>query len=154
MGMADNEYDEKMQRLTEKRKRERAARVTRSPAENQPPIVGTPGVVTCADHRNAARCQRDHTSGRCICRPSVAENQQTVEAALDDICPAAYAVDCDLPEHAKARAARGALRDLVAQAEQWERLAHDMGEALDILQYGNPEIAALLARLDALGGGA
>jgi len=35
------------------------------------PIVGTPGVVDCVDHRSAARCQRDHLSGRCICRAGV-----------------------------------------------------------------------------------
>jgi hypothetical protein len=34
-------------------------------------IVGTPGIVGCVDHRNAARCQRDHESGRCICRADV-----------------------------------------------------------------------------------
>jgi len=34
-------------------------------------IVGTPGVVDCVDHRPAARCQRDHESGRCICRAGV-----------------------------------------------------------------------------------
>jgi hypothetical protein len=86
---------------------------------------------------------------------SPTESQQTVEATLDDICPAAYAVDCDLPEHANVHAARAALRDLVAQVEQWERLALDMGEAIRemCVDYRPDDCprCSLLARLDALG---
>ena len=36
-------------------------------------VVGVPGVTACADHRSAARCQRDHESGRCICRAALGE---------------------------------------------------------------------------------
>jgi hypothetical protein len=135
--------------------------VTRSPAENQPPIVGTPGVVTCVDHRNAARCHRDHESGRCICRP--AENQQIVEAAPR------FAENVALHEHdllwlENVEDARAALRDLVAQAERNDGLVRAATEVTDVAMYigecgDHPEhlmaaehavqrLAAALARLD------
>jgi hypothetical protein len=67
-----------------------------------------------------------------------------VRAALDEICSAAYAVDCDLPEHAKARAAHVALDAVVERAERAEA-------ALESLRrYGlSPTQKAILARREA-----
>lgn len=81
-----------------------------------------------------------------------AENQQTVEAALDRLSSPTwfnYGSRSD-----DAATVRNALRDLAAQAsrtQQWKQLAEDMGEALGRARTAR-EVDALLARLHDLRG--